>query len=131
MLFCGYSTGLYHISSFLILNEFKPARIRDGAHIDIPINHPFFPISISSFVMPRLIILHPPGSYSGVKHRRYSAREKIAILAKICRIKRETNVFYRQAAVPVGISHTLVICWHVVVCCKSKMKQPGPGGTGF
>ena len=61
--------------------------------------------------MPRSIILRPPGGDSGIKRKRYSAREKIAILAKIRRIKRETGLSYRKAAASLGVSHTLVIHW--------------------
>jgi hypothetical protein len=61
-----------------------------------------------------LIILRPPGGASGVKRRRYTVRKKIAITAKICCIKRETNVSYRQAAASIGVSHTLVIRWHAL-----------------
>jgi hypothetical protein len=64
--------------------------------------------------MPRLIVLRTPGGESGIKHKRYTAREKIAIVGKIRRIKLETNVSYRQAAALVGISHTLVIRWHAL-----------------
>jgi hypothetical protein len=66
--------------------------------------------------MPRSIILRPPapGGASGVKRRRYTAREKIAIVSKICSIKRETNCSYRQAAALIGVSHTLVFHWHAL-----------------
>ena len=64
--------------------------------------------------MPRSIILRPPGGDSGIKRKRYSAREKIAILAKIRRIKRETGLSYRKAAASLGISHTLVIRWRAL-----------------
>ena len=63
--------------------------------------------------MPRSIILHPPGGDSGIKRKRYSAREKI-ILAKIRRIKRETGLSYRKAAALLGVSHTLVIRWRAL-----------------
>jgi hypothetical protein len=53
MVFCGYSTGFYHISSFLIFKLFKPARFGDGAHIDVPIHRPFFLFSISLFYINR------------------------------------------------------------------------------
>jgi transposase-like protein len=66
------------------------------------------------FVMPRSIILRPPGGDSGIKRKRYSAREKIAILAKIRRIKRETGLSYRKAAASLGVSHTLVIRWRAL-----------------
>ena len=71
-------------------------------------------IIISSIVMPRLIILHPRGGASGINHHRYTAREKIANVLKICRVKRETNCSYRQAAAFIGISHTLKFLWHVL-----------------
>ena len=64
--------------------------------------------------MPRSIILRPPGGDSGIKRMRYSAREKIAILAKIRRIKRETGLSYRKAAASLGVSHTLVIRWRAL-----------------
>ena len=64
--------------------------------------------------MPRSIILRPSGGASGVKSRRYTVREKIAITAKIRRIKQETNVSYRQAASSIDVSHTFVICWHAL-----------------
>ena len=64
--------------------------------------------------MPRSIILRPPGGASGIKRVRYSSREKIAILAKIRRIKRETGLSYRKAAASLGVSHTLVIRWHAL-----------------
>ncbi len=38
--------------------------------------------------------------------------EKIAITAKIRRIRWETNCSYRQAAALIDVSHTLVIRWH-------------------
>ena len=71
-------------------------------------------IIILSIVMPRLIILHPLGGDSGIRHRCYTAREKIAITAKIHRLKRETNVSYCQAAASISVSHTLVIRWHAI-----------------
>jgi hypothetical protein len=71
-------------------------------------------IIILSIVMPRSIVLHPPGGDSGVRHRCYTAREKISITAKICHIKRETNCSYRQAAASIGFSHTLVLRWHAI-----------------
>jgi hypothetical protein len=61
-----------------------------------------------------LIILCPLGGDSGIKRQRYTAREKIAIVGKIHRIKRETNVSYQQAAASVGLCHTLVIHWHAL-----------------
>jgi hypothetical protein len=64
--------------------------------------------------MPRLIVLRPPGGDSGVRRRRYTAREKIAITAKIHHIKRETNCSYHQAVVSIGVSHTLVIRWYAI-----------------
>jgi hypothetical protein len=64
--------------------------------------------------MPQLIVLRPPGGDSGVRRRRYTAREKIAITAKIRRIKRETNCSYRQASASIVVTHTLVICWHAI-----------------
>ena len=64
--------------------------------------------------MPRLIILRPPGGASGVKRRCYTAREKIAIVLKIRRIKRETNCPYRQAAALICVSHTLVFRWYAL-----------------
>jgi hypothetical protein len=60
------------------------------------------------------ILLHPPGGDSGVQCRRYSARDKIAIISQICRIKRDTGVSYRAAAASVGVLHMLVICWHTL-----------------
>ena len=62
--------------------------------------------------MPQSIILRPLGGDSGIKCTHYSSREKIAILAKICRIKRETGLSYRKAAASLGVSHMLVIRWH-------------------
>ena len=76
MVFCLNSTGLYHISSFLILNYFNLVRFRDRVHIDIPIHCPF----ILLIVMPRSIILHLPGGASGIKCCHYPAREKKAIV---------------------------------------------------
>ena len=67
--------------------------------------------------MPRSIVLRPPGGDSGVRRRHYTAREKIAITAKIRRIKRETNCSYRQAAASIGVLHTLVIRWHAIREC--------------
>ncbi len=64
--------------------------------------------------MPRSVILRPLGGDSGVRRRRYTAREKIAITAKIRRIKRETGCSYRQAAALIGVLHTLVIRWHSI-----------------
>jgi len=64
--------------------------------------------------MPLSIIFRPLGGYSGIVCRYYTAREKIAILLKICRIKRETNVSYCQAAALVGVSHMLGFCWHAL-----------------
>ena len=64
--------------------------------------------------MPQSIILRPLGGDSGIKRQRYTAREKIAIVGKIHRIKRETNVSYQQAAALVGLCHTLVIHWHAL-----------------
>ncbi len=52
--------------------------------------------------MPRSIILCPPEGASGIKRRRYTAREKVAITAKILCIKRETNVSYPQAAASIA-----------------------------
>jgi len=82
--------------------------------MDIPIHLPFFPFSISLLlliVMTRSIILRPPGGASGVAYRRYTAREKIAIVLKIRRLKQENNCSYRQAAGTVGIRHTLLFHW--------------------
>jgi len=62
--------------------------------------------------MPWSIILRPPGGYSGVTQN-YTAREKIAILSKICHIKRETNVSFARLLL-VRISHTLVFHWHAL-----------------
>jgi transposase-like protein len=78
--------------------------------------HPpsLFPIFISLYSPCLSIILHPPGGDSGIKRKRYSAREKIAILAKIRRIKRETGLSYRKAAASLGVSHTLVIRWRAL-----------------
>ena len=69
--------------------------------------------------MPRSIVLRPPGGDSGVRCRCYTAREKIAITAKIRRMKRETNCSYsyRQAAALIGVLHTLVIHWHAIREC--------------
>ena len=67
--------------------------------------------------MPRSILLRPPGGDSGVGRRRFTAREKIAITAKIRCIKRETNCSYRQAAALIGILHTLMIRWHAIREC--------------
>ena len=64
--------------------------------------------------MPRSIILRPPEGASGVKRRRYTAREKIAITSKIRRIKQETNVSYCQAAALIDVSHTFVFRWHAI-----------------
>jgi hypothetical protein len=64
--------------------------------------------------MPQSIILCPSGGASGIKRRRYTVREKIVITAKICRIKQETNVSYRQAASSIGVSHTFVIRCHAL-----------------
>jgi hypothetical protein len=64
--------------------------------------------------MPRSIALRPPGGESGIKRKRYTAREKIAIISKIRRIKQQTNVSYRQAAATIGFCHTLVFCWHAI-----------------
>ncbi len=64
--------------------------------------------------MPRSIILRPPGGASGVKCCRYTAREKIAIVSKIRRIKRETSCSYCKAAVLIGVSYTLVFRWHAL-----------------
>jgi hypothetical protein len=61
--------------------------------------------------MMRLIILCPPGGVSGVRHRCYTAQDKIAIISQIHRIKRDTGVSYQAAAASVGVSHALVICW--------------------
>jgi hypothetical protein len=79
-----------------------------------PFTVPFFPFSISLFVMLRSIILCPLGGDSGIKRQRYTAREKIAIVGKICHVKRKTNVSCRQAAASVGVSHRLVIRWHAL-----------------
>ena len=64
--------------------------------------------------MPRLIILCPPGGASGIKRVHYSSQEKLVILTKIRRIKRETGLSYRKAAASLGVSHTLVIRWHAL-----------------
>jgi hypothetical protein len=64
--------------------------------------------------MPRSIVLRSPGGDSGVVRQRYTAREKVAIVSKICRIKRETNVSYRKADERVGVCHTLVFHWHAL-----------------
>ena len=61
-----------------------------------------------------LIILRPPGGASGVAHRRYAAREKIAIVLKICWLKQENICSYRQAAAMVSVSHTLVFRWYAI-----------------
>ena len=64
-----------------------------------------------AFNMPRLISLRPLGGASGIKHVRYSNRDKLAILSKIRRIKQDTGLSYRKAAAQVGVCHTLVYCW--------------------
>ena len=82
-----------------------------------PSTFPFFPfdfIIMLLIVMPRSIILRPPGGASGVKHCHYIAREKIAIVSKIRHIKRETSCSYCKAAVLIGVSYTLVFRWHAL-----------------
>ncbi len=92
-----------------------------GAH-QHPHHQPLFPFSVSLFLlMPRSIILRPPGGVSGVVCRRYTAREKIAIISKILRIKQQTNVSYRQADATVGVCHTLVFHWHAIRECYNNI----------
>ena len=67
--------------------------------------------------MPQSIILCPPGGFSGIFCWRYTTREKIAIIFKIRRIKRQTNVSYCQAAATIGVCHTLVFRWHAIREC--------------
>jgi hypothetical protein len=64
--------------------------------------------------MPQSIILRPPSGVSGVACWRSTAREKIAIISKIHRIKQQTNVSYCQAAAMIGVCHMLVFCWHAI-----------------
>ena len=81
-----------------------------------PSTVPFFPFPFHYLsCLDRSFSVHRPlGGDSGIKHQHYTARENIAIVGKICRIKRETNVSYCQVAESVGVLYTLVICWHAL-----------------
>jgi hypothetical protein len=102
--------------------------------LNIPIISPCFPFSFSLLAMMCSIILCPPGGVSGIQHRHYTARDKIAIISQIRHVKRDTGVSYWAAAAPVSVSHMLVVCWRTLRECfnnlniKQLPRYSGHGG---
>ena len=67
--------------------------------------------TLTSPVMPRMLLVRPRGGAMGKVRKRYAIIEKIMLLNEVKRIHQEGNLSLQGVAAEIGVNHCLLVKW--------------------